>query len=100
MAQQVKYLPAMQEMQEAWVWSLGEEDPLEEGMGTHPNILATKIPWTEEVSGLPSMASQIVGHEWSDWAHTNLHKNLLTGNDPEPMVHWILCQAFYISYLI
>ena len=38
MAQQVKNLPAMQESQEAWVQSLGWEDPLEEGMATHSSI--------------------------------------------------------------
>ena len=41
--------PAMQEMQ---VWSLGWEDPLEEGMATHSSILAWRIPWTEEPGGL------------------------------------------------
>ena len=30
----------MQEMQEMWVWSLGQEDPLEEEMATHLSILA------------------------------------------------------------
>ena len=42
----------MQEMQESWVQSLGQEDPLEEGMTTHSSILAWKIPWTEEPGGL------------------------------------------------
>ena len=41
----VKNLPAMQE---TWVQSLGQEDPLEEGMATNSNILAWRIPWTEE----------------------------------------------------
>ena len=31
-----------------WVQSLGQEDPLEEGMATHSNNLACKIPWTEK----------------------------------------------------
>ena len=35
-----------------WVGSLGLEDPLEEGMATHPSILARKILWTEEPRGL------------------------------------------------
>ena len=34
-----------------WVWSLGQEDPLEEGMATHSSILAWRIPWTEEPGG-------------------------------------------------
>ena len=45
----------MQEMQETQVQSLGQEDPLEEGMATHTSILAWKIPWTEEPGGLQSM---------------------------------------------
>ena len=44
MAQQVKNLPAMQETQEMRVLSLGLEDPLEEEMATHSNILTWKIP--------------------------------------------------------
>ena len=35
-------------MQEMWVWSLGWEDPLEEGVATHSSIIAWRIPWTEE----------------------------------------------------
>ena len=48
----VKNLPAMQE---TWVRSLGQEDPLEEGMTTHSSILAWRIPRTEESGGLQSM---------------------------------------------
>ena len=44
----VKNLPAMQEMQETWIGSLGGEDPLEKGMATHSSTLAWRIPWTEE----------------------------------------------------
>ena len=50
------------EMQETRVWSLGQEDPLEEGMTTHPSILAWRIPRTEESGGLESMGSQRIGH--------------------------------------
>ena len=42
----------MQETQEMWVQSLGGEDLVEEEMATHSNILAWKIPWTEEPGGL------------------------------------------------
>ena len=56
----VKNLPAMQEIQ---VPSLGQEDPLEEGMATHSSILAWRIPWTEEPGGLQSMGSQRVGQD-------------------------------------
>ena len=45
MAQVVKNLPAMQE---TWVQSLGQEDPLEKGIATHSSILAWRIPRTEE----------------------------------------------------
>ena len=55
MAQTVKSMPAMQE---TWVLSLGQEDPLEKGMATHSSILAWRIPWTEEPGGLQSMRSQ------------------------------------------
>ena len=51
----VKNLPAVQEMQETWVWFLGREDPLEEEMATHASILAWIIPRTEEPGGLQSM---------------------------------------------
>ena len=56
-AQMVKNLPAMQE---TWVRSLGQEDPLEKEMATHSSILVWKIPWTEEPDGLQSMGSQRV----------------------------------------
>ena len=58
MAQTVKNLPAMQEI---WVQSLDWEDPLEKGMATHSNILAWRIPGTEEPGGLQSMGSHRVG---------------------------------------
>ena len=41
----------------------GEEDSLEEGMATHPSILAWRIPWTEEPGGLQSMGPQRVRHD-------------------------------------
>ena len=68
MAQWVKNLPAMQEMQETWVWSLGQEYPLEEEMATtHSSIFAWKIPQTEEPGKLPFKGSLRVGYDWS-WA--------------------------------
>ena len=60
-AQMVKNLSAVQE---TWVLSLSQEDPLEKGMATHFSILAWEIPWTEEPSGVQSMESQRVGHDW------------------------------------
>ena len=60
MAQMVKNLPAVQE---TWVRSLGQEDPLEKSMATHSGILAWRIPWSEELGGLQSMGSQRVIHD-------------------------------------
>ena len=54
-AEAVKNLPAMQE---TWVQSLCQEDPLEKGMATHSSILAWRIPWTEEPGRIQSMGSQ------------------------------------------
>ena len=59
MAQMVKHLPAMQE---TWVRSLGQEDPLEKEIATPSSILAWKILWMEDPGGLQSMGSQRVGH--------------------------------------
>ena len=58
----------MQELQEMRVWSLGWEDPLEEGMATHSSNPAWRITWTEEPGGLQSVGSQRVTHDWSDFA--------------------------------
>ena len=49
--------------QDMWVQSMGWEDPLEEGMATHPSILAWRIPWTEESGGLQSLGSRGVGRK-------------------------------------
>ena len=54
MAQRVKNPPAMQE---TWVPSLGQEDPLEKAMATRSTIIAWEISWTEEPSELQSMGS-------------------------------------------
>ena len=63
MTQPVRNLPAVQEMQEMWVRSLGREDPLEEEMATHSGILAWDIPRMEEPGGLQSMRLQRVGQD-------------------------------------
>ena len=60
MAQTVKNPPAMQETQ---VLSLGWEDPLKKGMATQSSILAQRIPWTEEPSGLQSIGLHEVGYD-------------------------------------
>ena len=79
-AWEVNNLPLMQE---AWVPSLGQEDPLEKGMAIHSRILAWRIPRTEKPGGLQSMRSQRVGHHWVTnrcaWPHrTNQGQWLLT----------------------
>ena len=55
MSEMIENLP---EVQETWVPSLGQEDPLEKGMATHCSLLALKVPWTEGPGGLQSMGSQ------------------------------------------
>ena len=59
-AQTVKNLPAMQETH---VRSLGQEDPLEKGMAVHTNILAWRIPWTEEPGGPQFIGLRRVRHD-------------------------------------
>ena len=56
----VKNLP---EMQDTWVQSLGQEDPLEKRMAIHSSILAWRMPWIEEPDGLQFVGSQRVGHD-------------------------------------
>ena len=48
----------MQETQETWVQFLGQEDPLEEEMATHPSILNHEVLWTEDPGWLQSLGSQ------------------------------------------
>ena len=60
MAQMVANPPVTRE---TWVWSLGWEDLLEEGMTTIPIFLPGKFPWTEKPGGLQSMGLQRVGHD-------------------------------------
>ena len=52
-------------MQEMWVQSLGQKDPLEKEIATHSRILAWEIPWTEEPGKLQFMGSQRVRHDWA-----------------------------------
>ena len=58
----VKNLSASGGYEETQVQSLGQEDPLKEGMATHSSILACRIPWTEKPGVQQSMGSQRVGH--------------------------------------
>ena len=50
-------------MQEMWILSLGQKDPVEKEMATHSSIRVWKIPWTEEPGGVQSTGSQRVGQD-------------------------------------
>ena len=63
-------------MQEMCVQSLGWEDPLEKEISIHSSILAWRIPWPEEPSGLQSMGLQSVGHNWE--TNTSTFTNTFT----------------------
>ena len=67
----IKNLPTMQE---TWVRSLVQEDPLEKRMATHFNILAWIIPWAEKPGGLQSMGLQRVVYN----GVTNMHTHFKT----------------------
>ena len=60
-------------MQETCVQSLDWEDPLEKEMATHSNVLAWRIPWTEETGGLQFLGSQRVGHNRVTDTHRHTH---------------------------
>ena len=75
----VKNPPAV-EMEETHVRPLGQDDPLEEEMATHSNILAWEIPWTEEPGGLQFIGSQRIRHNWvPEHTHTPNYYALWTG---------------------
>ena len=78
---------------ETWVWSLGREDPLEEGMATHSSILAWRIPWTEEPGRLQSMGSQKVGHNWTTFTSFTFFSS---GYCPHPLSCWYCLLNFWL----
>ena len=61
--------------QETWIWSLGQQDPLEREMATHFSILAWEIPGTEEPGGLQSMGYQEL--EMTEWLKTTTNLNAI-----------------------
>ena len=77
---------------ETWVQSLDWQDPLEEEVATHPNILAWRIPWTEEPGRLQSIGSQRARHGWSSLACTHI-----AFNSEGVLFH---CLAFCDFYLV
>ena len=99
-AQRLKRLPLMRE---TWVWSLGQEDPLEKDMATHSSILAWRILWTEEPGGLQSTGSlsrtwlsdltfnfSTFLYNWMVWSSCSLgtHKSLLQHHSSKASVLW------------
>ena len=109
-AQMVKNLPTMWE---TWVWYLGWEDPLEEGMVTHASILAWRIPWTKEPDKLQSLGSQRVRHDWVTDTHTHTQATITTisfwnicitpQRNPVPLaaiLHLCLLQLLTTIYLL
>ena len=96
----VRNLPGMQEM---WVGSLGREDPLEEDIATHSNILAWRIPWTEEPGGLQSIGSQ---KSWTPlnqlsmqayiYTHTHTHIYTYTYKDCS-YINILLCKKCHVN---
>ena len=77
----VKNLPTCRfflQMQETWIPSLGQEDPLEKGMAIYFSILAWRIPWPEEPGELQYTGSQRVGHKRVTNTHTHTHTHTHT----------------------
>ena len=107
MAHQVKNLHAMGE---PWVWSLGQEEPLEMRMSTLSGILAWRIPWSEEPGGLLSMRLQGVWEGWGNkltTKHTEEQRTLLNAKSPNHSINlpgWENCARsrntrFYSSWI-
>ena len=60
----------MQEIQEMWVQSLGQEDPLEKGMATQSSILALEIPWGHKELDMTA------GHTYTEMALLGLQRRI------------------------
>ena len=71
----------MQEMQGAWVWSLGQDDPLEKEIAAQSSTFAWEIPWTEEPDGLWSMGPQRVGHDCTEHIYITSSEDGIVDND-------------------
>ena len=81
----VRNPPAVQETEEMRVWSLRQEDPMEEEMTTYSNILAREFPWTEEPGGQQSIEGVTQSWTWLS-THTHTHTHVLV---KEPQVRQI-----------
>ena len=87
-----------------WVWSLGQEDPLEGEKATHSGILAWKIPQTEEPGGLQFMGLQKSRTWLSHWAHVKRTfmweiQSTLTPGLSSVTVSCVFSIYFFISFL-
>ena len=93
MAQTVKHLPTMQE---TWVQSLGQEDPLEKEMATHSSIFAWRIPWTEELGSPPWGPKE---SDMTEQLHfTSLHLKQYTY---EYIILYLICkQTHWVIYFL
>ena len=81
-AQLVKNLPTVCK---TWVRSLGQEDPLEEGMATHSSVLAWRLPWTEEPGGYSPWGCK----KWDTTERLTL--SLFTSKDTNPRTQKQYC---------
>ena len=81
----VKNLPAVQETQETWIRSLGQEDPLEEGMATHSSILAWRIPMDRGVwQAVVHRVAESDTPEATEYALA--YTSIMGSHDPQPSV--------------
>ena len=67
-------------VQETWVQSLSQEDPLEKKMATHSSILAWEIPWTEEAGGLHLWDCKELTHQQQNNRNNNINRNKINNN--------------------
>ena len=99
----------MRKMQEMQVWSLGREDPLEEGMASHSSVHAWKIPRIEELAGYcPQDRKESVMTEVTEHTHTHTHTStygwqafgfwiMLYNSDKYSCHYFIRIHLFYSS---
>ena len=85
-------------MKETQVRSLGQEDPLEEGMATYSSTLACRVPWTKEPGGLQSVGSQN-RHDWSNLACV-YKVTCVFCLPPHLSTAWWVTFDWFLSYLL
>ena len=90
----------MQKVMEMWVWSLDQEDPLQEGMTTHSSNLAWRIPWTEEPGGLQSIGLQRVGHDNRLSVRAHTHISTLATVVTQPSRKWSDVYCCFVTAII